>query len=118
MESHIGILNGLAEGLGPSPKQLLIYSSFYKLCLKRMENFVMVDVKAPEPKKKGLFSAPRERVFGSAAMRLIFGDMQKDLHDGVQKTIGDYQIFRTFDWMLTDEMRETTGKWISDVHIP
>ncbi len=115
VDGILALLGGIQDGVGPTARQLQVYSSFFKMCLKKMENFVTTTVETHLSSKQGQLTLPsKKQLFGLKALQAIMDRTKEDIAAGETKKLKDFQVFRTFDWVLTQEMRDITSKWIQE----
>ena len=110
------IVAGFCDGVGPTARQATVYSSFYQCCLKKMENFISCEVatKGQQLKLGRGMKVEKTTVFGIVALHALAEQVEATTKQGEPVGLRQLQIFRTFDWVLTPELREKTSKWVQD----
>ena len=110
----ISLVRGLMENVGPSDEFVNNCSPFYKLCVKRMENFVVTAVPNGKISQGKLrFDKEPSMISGRKALCYLFDKFQTDYEKGVKKELVDMQPFRTFGWALSPPQKTLTASWLS-----
>lgn len=113
VEGIRSIVLGLQEGSGPTQRQLGIYSGFFKMCLKRMEYFVSVSVPRKDACTIGKVKFDSAmKSYGLPALTTIMNKLKDQIAQGEPNGLKDFQSFRTFGWVMSDEVRDITSAWI------
>ena len=100
-------LEKLMVGKGPKAEDIAELDVFFKMCVKRMENFCTVDIYDTAVGAKGkLFAAPPanvKKLVGLGAVRFIFKTCVTRFEDKKAQplTAHDLKPLKTFSWMLS-----------------
>jgi hypothetical protein len=118
LTSLSAMVNNLNAGLGPNEKDIKQLDSFRLQVVKRCEFWCTHEIKE---KNKGVSKHGDNRhLVGQKAIDHVYNDMM-ETHgkNGVMET-NQLKIFRKFGWLLSQEQRVVTDKWIkiSILHKP
>ena len=117
----LSMLHSIDQGINPARAVKGKLSEFYTQCLIGMEYFcsavITQDVKQPVGAKGKLnFKKEVREVFGQKALKIHFDVFTADFETGPSvKTLKDVQVFRTFEWMLSEDEKSVTDGWVSAV---
>jgi len=103
VEGILALVRSLSEGVGPSPHGALSYSDYFKLCLKRMENFMIL----PGNSSDGVGT-----LYGRKALMSVFSECEKKHAAGEQFELRTLAPLRTYSWLLTQDDRQKSDVWI------
>ena len=105
-------VRNISTGVGIQAENVANCSEFEVLAISRCQFFFpkqMVDAVAPVG-KKSLF-AKATPLYGIDALQQKFGEFQRLAKEGVAVKTADLRIFRTYDWLLSEEQREIRERW-------
>jgi hypothetical protein len=111
----IGLVRGLMEQVGPTEQYLGNCSTFYKYCLKLMENFITVEVPNEEVSAGKISFKEPSILFGRKALCYQFEKFNKEFQKGVKKELPDVQLFRTFNYVLSPHQQLLSANWVTEL---
>lgn len=112
----IGMIDNLSQGFGVTAAEAASFSQFFKSVLKKLENFCVVslDVETSKPRASSGSKGKTRRLVGRKALEYNMQQLEKDLAKGIRKELCEFECFRAFSWLLTDEEQQKTTDWIRD----
>jgi hypothetical protein len=114
LEGISSIVSNLSQGIPPADTDVIKFSDFYKLVLKKAENFHFVHVH-----KEGHIGHMNVvcacKLYGAKALEHQMMEFAATLALGHVKTLIDVQPFRTYKWLLSPAQKEQTTLWIADI---
>ena len=110
LTSLSAMVTNLNAGLGPSEKDIRQFDSFRTQVVKRCEFWCTHQITS---KHEGVSKHGESRdLFGKKALEYIYDDMMEIYgKQGIMET-EHLKIFRKFGWLLSQEQRVITDKWI------
>ena len=114
VDQVITYVRSIGSGVGVQGADVPLMTDFHKLCLTRIAHFQRCDV----PKGSAFFvkgcaaSATSKTLTGEAAIQFKFGALQRSIKDGKEITAAELRVFRTYDWLLTEEQRDLRESWM------
>ncbi len=112
LTSLAAMVNNLNAGLGPNEKDIKQFDPFRLQVVKRCEFWCTHEIKE---KDKGVSKHGDDRhLVGQKAIDYVYNDMMESHgKNGVMET-NQLKIFRKFGWLLSQEQRVATDKWIKN----
>jgi hypothetical protein len=110
LTSLAAMVNNLNAGLGPNEKDIKQFDSFRLQVVKRCELWCTHEIKE---KDEGVSKRGADRVLvGKKAIDYIYNDMMETHGKNGAMETDKLKIYRKFCWLLSQEQRVVTDKWI------
>lgn len=109
------MLANLSAGIGPRPKDIVKYSNWFQLILKRLENFFSKDLpRSPSGGQLRLGEARTMTHYGALALRAHYDEVKtkfESKHDA-ELSMKDIQPLKAYNWLPNDNESAEVRKWI------
>ena len=112
IEGVLSLLSDLSMGVSPRDKTIHSFSDFFKLVLKRTEEFFVVSMLAVEDAPV-VVEGQLVTLQGRDALLAQFTRLGDDVKKGQLPKLADLQPLKTFGWVFGAEQKETVQKWVS-----
>jgi hypothetical protein len=115
VDGIISLVRGLSVGIGIQKDKLLGLQTFYRKCVKRMENFVTCELAAVGKNGSPHYTPPL-MLFGVKAIEEKLNVTARKMKAGDPAiTIASMKEFRVYDWLLLDNQRDMRERWLADL---
>lgn len=111
VEGILSLLTDLNKGISPSNKTAAAFLDFYKLVLKRTENFFRLSLPAIEdadPSSRQLVA-----LHGRSAFLRQYSEPGKMVKRGRGIRVQDLQALKTYSWVLAKDQKGELQNWLS-----
>ena len=110
----VRLIDRLLKGSGPAEKNLTTFSSFYKVCVRRMELFFNMESAVATTAIVAVGAAKdlsKEKLAGVEALTCLVDLFRNSVDEGVLVNPGNLKVFRTYQWCLPKEKKALTEQW-------